>query len=229
MDGIRLEPRGVTRALVAFFVLLLAGSLRTASLASPRAIGERAGSALGRAGFAYLTGLRTFAAAVLWNRIEPVFHEYYSGVPLQEQRYMVPTLYLVTVLDPQFVQAYYVSSYIVARAVGYEQGIALAREGVKNNPGSGILRANLAQLLFLDDKDANREEILMHIARGLDERAAWLDDEERYEGYAMMGQMLKSLGHRREADAIETVLKRMRDAGIGHGDHDHDGDGVQDH
>lgn len=229
MDGIRLEPRGKGRALIAVLIVLLAGSLWTASLASPQASGRRGGKALTRAGFAYLSGLRTFAAAVLWNRIEPVFHEYYGGVPLPEQRYMVPTLYLVTVLDPQFTQAYYVSSYIVARAAGYDEGIRLAREGVKNNPDSGILRANLAQLLFVADKDAHRAEILRHIARGLDERATWLDDEERYEGYAMMEQMLRSLGYRKEADAVRAVLARMRGAGIGLGDHDHDGDGVQDH
>ena len=106
---------------------------------------------LGQTGFAYLGGLRTFAAAVLWNRIEPVFHTYYGGVPLDEQTYMIPTLRLVVALNPQFTQAYYISSYMVYKHSPAE-GIALAEEGLARNPDSGILHANLAQLLFIDDR-----------------------------------------------------------------------------
>ncbi|PKQ29104.1 MAG: hypothetical protein CVT60_07060, partial [Actinobacteria bacterium HGW-Actinobacteria-10] len=73
------------------------------------------GLAVGRATFAYLSGLRIFAAQVLWNRIEPLFHEYYEAVPLREQLYMLPTLNAVNMLDPQFQQPYYIAPWILAR------------------------------------------------------------------------------------------------------------------
>jgi len=183
---------------------------------------------LGRAGYAYLGGLRTFAAAVLWNRIEPQFHGYYGHVPLSKQTYMLPTLRLVVALDPQFTQAYYISSFMVYQR-SPEQGIALAREGAAKNPSSGIMHANLAQLLFIADKVDNREEILRNVALGLQRDAVWLDESQEYEGLAIMMQALNALGERQDAHAVEVRLERMRSGGADLGDHDHDQDGEQDH
>lgn len=215
--------------LSAVFAILLAGSLWLAAIAAPPTTGSDTGGALGRAGFAYLGGLRTFAAAVLWNRLDPIFHEHYNGVPLAEQRFAIPSLHLVTLLDPQFTQAYYLSSYMVGRMVGAEQGIELAREGVRNNPDSGLMHSNLAQLLYMQDKTANREEILEHITKTLDEKTVWANDDERFEGYIITARMLETMGFPEDAARIDAVLERMRQAGLGQGDHDHDGDGVQDH
>lgn len=219
-----------TRAavVVVLLLVLLAGSQALAFGARPTATTD-AGGALGRTGFAYLGGLRTFAAAVLWNRIEPVFHGYYQGVPLVRQRYMVPSLYLITLLDPQFTQAYYLSSFMVAELVSREDGIAVAREGVRNNPDSGMMHANLAQLLYVADRRANRDEIIDQIELTLRGRSTWIDDDERYEGYVMSARMLETMGQAERAARIDAVLERMKSQGVGTGDHDHDGDGEQDH
>ncbi len=213
----------------ALLLAVLTASLGLAAASSPPSGMARTGRAMGRAGFAYLGGLRTFAAAILWNRTEPVFHEYYASVPLAEQRYLIPTLRLVVLLDPQFVQAYYVSSFMVGRMVGEDAGIALAREGARENPSSGLMQVNLAQLLFVKDKEVHRDEILERVSRSLDAKATWIDDEERYEGYLIAAQMLKSLGRLDAAQRVNSALEAMRAAGIGLGDHDHDGDGIQDH
>lgn len=222
--------RNISMILAAVLLIaVLVGSQAMGTSVAPAVAGDTAGRALGRAGFAYLGGLRTFAAAVLWNRIEPVFHSYYDGVPLAEQKYMVPTLYLVTVLDPQFVQAYYLSSFMVGEMVSPDTGIELAREGVANNPRSGLLHANLAQLLYVQDKQAHRDEILKHASAALADDAVWADDEERYEGYILVARMVETMGFQENADKIDAVLEKMRANGLGRGDHDHDGDGQQDH
>jgi hypothetical protein len=212
---------------VALIVVLLAAQ-GLAAVTAPAGGTTSTGEVLGQTGFAYLGGLRTFAAAVMWNRIEPVFHEYYAGVPLLKQTYMIPTLRVVVALDPQFAQAYYISSYMVFES-SPTQGIALAREGVAKNPKSGLLHANLAQLLFIRDKQANRAEILEQIRAGSAPDAAWLDEGQKYEGFAMMSQAAAGLGQKAEAARLQLTLEEIRKHGGDVGDHDHDGDGKQDH
>lgn len=215
-------------AIALLLLVILLASQALAFGARPTGDVDTAG-ALGRTGFAYLGGVRKFAAAVLWNRIEPVFHAYYGGVPLVEQRYMVPSLYLITVLDPQFTQAYYLSSFMVGELVSRDEGIKVAREGARNNPDSGMMHANLAQMLYVRDKRAHQVEILREIDLTLAEGRSWIDDDERYEGYVMCARMLETLGQPERASRIDAVLERMKTAGIGAGDHDHDQDGEQDH
>ena len=62
--------RVVVIAVVLVVVLLLSQGLATVT-APPGGLAST-GRVLGQTGFAFLGGLRTFAAAVLWNRIEPV-------------------------------------------------------------------------------------------------------------------------------------------------------------
>lgn len=218
--------RVVVIAVVLVVVLLLSQGLATVTAPPDRLAST--GRVLGQTGFAFLGGLRTFAAAVLWNRIEPVFHEYYSGVSLNEQKYMIPTLRLVVALDPQFTQAYYISSYIVFDA-SHEEGLSLAKLGIANNPDAGVLHANLAQLLFIDDKVAHRAEIMEQVALGSAPSAQWSDDAQRYEGFATMSQALTGIGETQAARALQARMSQVK-ARVGDvGDHDHDGDGKQDH
>lgn len=188
------------------------------------------GRLLGRAGFAYLSGLRTFGAAVLWNRLDPQFHLYYSGVQLHDMQFMMPTMRMVVLLDPQFLQAYQVASYIVFQKEGHEQGLAIAREGVEKNPRSGMMHANLAQLLLLTGDDANRGEALRSVAIGTSSDAYWTDPQEEYEGLAIMRSTLKVWGDPAAMAEVEGRLAKLRSDGAAESvDHDHDGDGKQDH
>ena len=207
-------------------VLLLSQGL--AAVTAPSGGLASTGRVLGQTGFAFLGGLRTFAAAVLWNRIEPVFHEYYGGVTLEKQTYMIPTLRLVVALDPQFTQAYYISSYHGLRGLT-RGGIALAKAGIANNPDAGMLHANLAQLLFIDDKVAHRDEIVKQVALGSAPNARWSDESQTYEGFATMSQALNGIGEAQAAEELQARMAQIK-ARIGDvGDHDHDGDGKQDH
>jgi hypothetical protein len=184
---------------------------------------------LGRAGFAYLGGLRTFAAAVIWNRIDPQFHGYFTGVPLSDQIFMLPKLRMVTLLDPTFAEAYYISSYIVFKHSSPEAGLAIAREGVAANPDAGRLKANLVQLLFVADRVGNRTEIMRAIDGVLDSDTKWDDPEAQFEGYGIAMNALESFGDAARAGRVKRQLDAWRAEGVGQGDHDHDGDGKQDH
>lgn len=222
---------GARRILVVVLLLgVLLGSQVLAAVAAP-ATAERTGTgqAVGKAAFAYLGGLRTFGAAVLWNRLDPQFHEYYESGSIADLDYMVPTLAVVQALDPQFTQAYYISSYIVAKKEGYRAGIEVARAGVKNNPRSGLMRTNLAQLLYLEDPAKNEAEMLEQAKVALSDQAQWKDDEELYEGYVVFRDVMRKAGKNKIADVLDEQIEHLREEGAGEGDHDHDGDGKQDH
>lgn len=181
---------------------------------------------IGRAGWSYLGGLRTFAAAVMWNRIEPIFHSYYRGVPLGEQRYMLPWVALVTALDPSLLDPWYVGSWIVARNGKVEEGIELARRGMEANPRSGLLAVSYAQMLFLFRSDA--EGALPHVRGALGSEMTWRSSGEQYEGYAIARDILRANGLEAEARRVESEMQelgRRIEAGEGaadeHDDHDH--------
>ncbi|MDZ4168845.1 MAG: hypothetical protein U1E26_04210 [Coriobacteriia bacterium] len=225
----RLEIRHSRMMVAAVLVGVLVASMVLMSVSAPDTGMTGAGKALGQAGFAYASGLRRFAAAVLWNRLEPLFHDYYEDTVLTDQLYMLPTIRMVTMLDPQFQQGYFVSAWIVRSRMGEEQGIAVARDGLVNNPQAGLMHANLLQLLMLADKDAYRPEIARLTYLIVGDSVEWHDEEERFEGLAIARDSLLSLGDDARAQAVATELARLRAEGIGLGDHDHDGDGKQDH
>lgn len=227
MERTRTDVRLVAAAIGLVLVIVAAQALATVTYPTPDR--ADAGAVLGRTGFAYLTTLRTFAAAVLWNRLEPQFHAYYADESLTEQRHILPTLAVVQALDPQFQQAYYLSSYLVFRRGDEDTGLAIAQEGVENNPKSGFMRANLVQLLLLEDAQANMAEALKHAEFGITESAEFTDAEEQFESWAIFRDAYAMSGDQATADRITSVLDQMKADGYGLGDHDHDGDGEQDH
>jgi hypothetical protein len=198
IDGTLRRSTGLA-LVAAALVLVLAG----------QAVGDRlatsAGSAgteraLGRAGFAYLTGLRTFAAAVLWNRINPQHDTYYQNVPLQDQTFMLPTMRMVTWLDPKFVEAYFVAPWLLYRNGRKGEADAIMLEGIRNNPDSGRLHSAYAQLLLLDGRigAAVREA---EAAR----TAVWRNDDEKFYGYAIM----RDVYHRARMKTREAEAKSV--------------------
>jgi len=215
-------------ALALGLVALLLAAQALAAAVSPVATPSTA-NVLGKAGFAYLGGLRTFVAAVLWNRIEPQFHEYYEGQAFTEQVQVLPTMRLVNWLDPQFEQAYFVAAYLVAMRGDIGTGLDVAREGVRNNPTSGLLRSSLIQVLMLQDKKANLPEMVRQADMIVEPTTTWASDEDRFEGLAVARTAYVLAGDNVASGRIIQELKSMRDSGIGRGDHDHDGDGKQDH
>lgn len=219
------------RMIIAFvpcLVLALGAQGVAATTRSPEPSGA-ATAAIGRAGFAYLGGLRRFAAAVLWNRLDPQSHEYYAETPFSKQTHMMPTFRMVTLLDPQFEQAYYLASWLARENISREEGISIARDGLAENPDSGMLVTNLVQLLFIEDARVNKPEVEALVARILGGELQWLDDETYFEGLAVSRDALGAYGRTAEAAAVTAEMERLRESGVGAGDHDHDSDGEQDH
>lgn len=217
-----------TLSALLLLIVLVCSQLLAASVA-PEQDGYTGQRAVGRAGFAYLGGLRTFVAAVLWNRIDPLLHGYYDGVPLDDQTYMIPTLRLITALDPQFERAYSLAVWLVFKRVGETEGIDLARRSVAENPRSGMLWTGLAQALLFHGEEADEEEMREAAEFIVSDRAVWLDDYSRFEGYAAAALVFKRVGMPEERAKALAELENMRLSDAEVGDHDHDGDGEQDH
>jgi len=214
--------------LVAVLVVVLFAGTALASYSAPSEGRSSTGRVLGKSGFAFLGGLRMFVAAVIWNRIDPVFHTYYNGVPLEKQAYMLPHLRLVTLLDPQFVQGYYMASYMVAKGGNMKQGIGIAEDGLKNNPTSGLMYANLAQLLMMQDAKGNLPKMIELAGKGMRSDVSWSTADDRYDGLVMFRGIYMLAKDDARVAAINKELDAIK-AGGSLSNHDHNGDGVEDH
>ncbi|MBN2848161.1 MAG: hypothetical protein JXP72_06905 [Coriobacteriia bacterium] len=210
-------------------VLALAGQAMADSLV-PEASGVETGRAVGRAASSYLSGLRTFAASVLWNRIDPVFHGYYHNLPLSEQRFVLSTIAIVQSLDPHMVQSYYIGPWILRGNDRLEDAIAMSERGVEANPKAGILLMNLAQMRMLYQDDLSGAVEVAE--RALAPDVEWTDFVEQHNAYPILGAVFRAAG-RDDLDAIVQAELIRLDAEAGdlldEEDHDHDHDGVPDH
>lgn len=216
-------------AIVACLLLALGGQAMADALVS-QASGADTNRAIGRAANSYLTGLRTFAAAALWNRIDPLMHGYYEGVPLENQRYMLSTIVAVQALDPKAAQSYYVGEWLLVRNDRVADGMAMARRGVDNNPNSGIVLVGYAQLLSLYGNDT--AEMISIGQRALGDDIEWGDATEQLNGYAEVGAIFRKAGRAdldAEVQAKMVIIESQMDPSTAPVNHDHNGDGVPDH
>lgn len=235
------ERTSVRAAIIAVLLLVLLVAQAAADGLAPTGESAQTGRVLGRAGFAYLSGIRTFAAAVLWNRLDPQFDLYYSQNGLAQQTQMMPVIRLVQALDPQFVQAYYVASWVVSRHGDPDEGLRISREGLRNNPRSGFLRASYIQNMLLQDNErvaqgrprVHLDEAVRQADLAARSDTIWNGDAEKFEGYAAMAAAYHLAGLYEKEEAAEAVLDSIRASApadsIGDAGHDHDGDGKPDH
>lgn len=212
------QRKALAAVLVAAFVAAVvlgaaAGALRPASDVA------NGGQVVGETAFAYLGGLRRFAAAVLWNRIDPQYHTYYEGEDLARMTFMLPTIRLVQTLDPQFQQAYYVGAWIVARRGDVGTGIGIARDGVRANPSAGLMYANLIELLTFEAQAKKNpaphlaEEVKL-AEKGLGQGVEWDSDSDRFESYAVFQGVFERAGMKAQAEAVKAELTRMSGQGV---------------
>ena len=202
---------------VAVLLAALVGAQALAVASAPAGATVSTGSMLGQTGFEYLGGLRRFAAAALWNRLDPQFHEYGNGKSIDERLEFLPTMRLVQILDPQFEQAYYVSAFMLARLDRMPQALEIAREGVANNPNSGLMRANYVQLLLMQDKVKNLPEALKQAKAGIEPGTVWASTDDQYEGYAIFRSTFSQAGDTVAAERMITAQKALSAQGAGLG------------
>lgn len=226
------RPRAALIALVAVLLAMtLGGQALTDSLAVG-ASGADTTEAVGRAASSYLTGIRTFGAAVLWNRLDPLFHNYYGGMSLADQRYMLSTIAIVEALDPELVEPYYIGAWVLVQNDRVDEGLTMAVQGVQENPTVGMLHANLAQIQFLyaDDLDGALETSEAGIGADIE----WTSASEQFNGYTIFRDVFKAAGRDDLYSTMVSEISRLdaeieADPGEQDHDHDHDHDGVPDH
>ena len=162
------------------------------------------GAAVGKAGFAYLTGLRVFAADALWLRLDPQMHEYYGGhTGLGHMRFMLPNFYVINWLDPQFVDTYFIGPEILVDNGKIKEALALAKEGVDNNPRSGMLIVSEAQYYLNETKDLAAAVSLADRATRPD--TIWRWDDEKWDSYAIIKAIYTKAGLKDKAAAAQAV------------------------
>jgi hypothetical protein len=201
-------------AVVVAFALIVAGQwLATAS--APPLLQTSQSKLVGQAGFAYLGGLRMMGAGLLWGRLDAQFHQYQTDTAVQNRLDLLPSIRLVQLLNPQLEQPYYYTSYILMLRGRMSDALELAREGIQNSPTSGLLRANYAQLLFIQDKKKNLPLMLEQARAGLSSSATYVSADDQYEAYGIFRAVYLVAGDKATASAIATAQKQINDARTG--------------
>jgi hypothetical protein len=213
----RTRPWLATLAIVLALAVVLAGQSLADRAAPEVPSGVVTGQAMGRAGFAYLTGMRVFVADLLWNRLDALMDTYYRAhYGLEHMTFMLPSVEAIVTLDPQFIDAYYVAPEIlidngllpgtspqVARSRS-QTGLALAKEGVTNNPKSGLLLTSYAQLLWTRGKDL--KAALPYAERAMQKDAIWRTDEEEYDSMAIARGIFKEADLPAQTAAAQAIM-----------------------
>ena len=162
---------------------------------------------VGRASSSYLTGVRRYAAAILWNRIDPLLHGYYRTTPLDQQRYMLSTIATVEWLDPDFAQPYYVGAWILVRNDKADEGLSMAERGTEQIPESGTLHMSYAQMLLVLNEDT--KGALRQAKLAVEPDMRWTDDIEKLNGYAAISKMFEQMGEPALAKQIQPEIDRL--------------------
>jgi tetratricopeptide (TPR) repeat protein len=205
MESVLSKPL-VLVAIILVLVAALVGIQSAASASAPQQPVASTGALLGNAGFAYLGGLRVFAAALIWNRLEPQFDGYYRSKQLQEATFLMPSFYLVQKLDPTFVQAYYNAAFILAMRDQWDEAFQVARDGIANNPNSGLMRANYAQVLLLKGDRTDLPEAYKQALAGIAPDMTYGSIDDEFESLAVFRSVFGKTGRK---DLEAAVLQRL--------------------
>lgn len=200
-------------AVVAIAVIIGAQALATAY--APPVPQSSQSAVIGQAGFAYLGGLRMMGAGLLWGRLDAQFHQYGGTAPIQDRLDLLPSIRMVQLLNPQLELPYYYTSYMLYLRGDMRSAMALALEGIHNNPTSGLLRANYTQLLMIQDKRKNLPLMLQQAKIGLSSAATYNSLDDQYQSFAIFRTVYKLAGDTTMVNAINDVLAEMQSQGAG--------------
>lgn len=201
--------------LVLIVAVLIGGQGLAASSAPPDGVAST-GRLIGQTSYAYLGGLRVFAADVLWNRLEPLFDGYYGHFDSTFAVFL-PSISLVLALDPHFEQAYYVTAYWLQHQGRPGPALALAELGLKNIPNSGLMYANLAQILFVADPVKNLPRALQLARVGIGPGVVWSNSDDQFEGYGIFAAIFDRAGDKKTVAAIRKAQQALKAAGAAPG------------
>jgi len=206
---------GMTAAAVVLALALIVGGQFLANRFAPESRQLSQGTVIGQAGFAYLGGLRMMGAGLLMARVDPQWHQYGQTAHFERRLDILPTIRLVQLLNPQLEQPYYDVSYVLWLRGQKADALALAKEGIKNNPTSGLLRANYAQLLFMQNRHKNVDLMLEQARVGLGPTATYNSVDDQFEAYGVFRAVYHLAGDTAmvaKVDAMQKQLAAMRPA-----------------
>lgn len=158
----------------------------------------------GQNAWKFLGSLRTITAAYLWLKVDHIHHEYYGDLSREQE--LVPYYRIITWLDPKWVDAYYVGSYLLYMYKQPEESIKFAEEGVKFNPDSARLNFNLGQLYVLTKQ---YQKSLPYLNKAL---SLARDKRDKFATYQLLYVAYKNTGRQLEAKkTLKTIEKLKRE------------------
>lgn len=200
----------VLGAIVAFAVIVGAQALANASAPPVQQMSQS--TIIGQTGFAYLGGLRLMISGMLWGRLDAQFHQYQSDKAIQDRLDLLPSIRLVQLLNPQLEQPYYYASYVLALRGDMPAALALARDGIANNPTSGLLRSNYIQLLTVQDKTKNLPLMLEQVRLGLRPNTTFNSAADQFEAYGVFRSVFLLAGDKAGVKEMDDAQKLIDQA-----------------
>ena len=202
----------VTFLLVAVLALcVLTGAQALATASEPPVAQLSQSKGVGQAGFAYLGGIRLFLAGVLYSRLDPQWHQY-GAADIKNRLDLLPSIRLIQALNPQMEQSYYYVSYVLMVRGRTADAFALAKEGIANNPQSGLLRANYVQLLMEQDKKKNLPLMLEQTKLGLGPDIRYSSADDEFEAYGIFRTVFQLAGDKAMAKSISNAQQQLKQA-----------------
>ena len=185
---------------------LLAGQWAVAATSPPTGVADT--GRLGKTGFAYLGGIRTFAAAALWNHLDPQFDGYYSG---SLKKAVSHVAHDVHGRDSGPAVHAGVSSGVdwsSEQAIRSRESRSPVREWPTTRTPESCTPISLSYCC--STTGANRKEALANAQEGVRPGTLWANSDEEYEGLATIRGVLNALGATDAVPAISARLDRLR-------------------
>jgi hypothetical protein len=198
---------------VCLALALVVGAQALAQVSAPPVHQISQAKLIGQTGFAYLGGLRVMAAGLLWGTLDAQFHQYMSDSDIKDRLDLLPAIRAVQLLNPQLEQPYYFTSYVLAKRNRMNDALELAREGIKNNPRSGLLRANYIQLLLMQGKKSSLPLMLEQARIGLGPNIEFVSADDAYESFSIFSVPFKLTGDMAAVKAIDATKEELRQQG----------------
>jgi hypothetical protein len=191
-------------------VVLIVGAQALAQASAPPAQQMSQTKLIGQTGFAYLGGLRMMAAGLLWGSLDSQFHQYRTASKFTDRLDLLPAIRIVQLLNPQLEQPYYFTSYVLAERGRMGDALDLARDGIRNSPRSGLLRANYIQLLAMQDRKRNLPTMLEQAKIGLGPDMQYVSVDDKFESYGIFRIPFEIIGDQATIKAIDAEQSRMQ-------------------
>ncbi len=156
---------------------------------------------IGQVFWSYLGGAKSIVIAYLWLKIDRIHHEYYGD--LGKERELIPLYRLVTWIDPHFVDAYYVGSYMLQLFQRPKEALEFAEEGVAFNPKSSKLLLNLGQLYFIQK---NYSTSIKYLEKA---KALSKDEAEKFIILSTLKIAYLKEGQFEKAERVMKIIKKM--------------------